>query len=182
MSNFEKIMAIINVIAIIAIPIVAVFVGQHLQNRSQQRKDKLEIFKILMMNRVGWSVESVHAMNIIDIVFVKDKNVRGTWKDYYTMLCIQDPNDMQKQQIQTAQHKLLEAMAKSLGYKDQITWETIQNPYIPKGMIDAMQQQQTIQLGQEKWAGAMDMVTKMIGKGPLFQQPVEQEDTHHADA
>ena len=25
-------------------------------------------------------------------------------------------------------------------------------------------------------------VTKMIGKGPLFQQPVEQEDTHHADA
>ena len=65
MSNFEKIMAIINVIAIIAIPIVAVFVGQHLQNRSQQRKDKLEIFKILMMNRVGWSVESVHAMNII---------------------------------------------------------------------------------------------------------------------
>ena len=50
MSNFEKIMAIINVIAIIAIPIVAVFVGQHLQNRSQQRKDKLEIFKILMMN------------------------------------------------------------------------------------------------------------------------------------
>ena len=182
MSDFEKIMAILDVIAILAIPIAAVFVGQYLQNRSQQRKDKLEIFKILMMNRVGWSVESVRAMNIIDIVLANDKSVRDMWKNYYTMLCIQDPNDMQKQQIQTAQHKLLEAMAKSLGYKDQITWEIIQNPYIPKGMIDAMQQQQIIQLGQEKWAGAMDMVTKMFGKGPLFQQPVEQEEKLHADA
>lgn len=181
MSNFEKIMTIINVIAIIAIPIVAVFVGQYLQNRSQQRKDKLDIFKTLMMNRVGWSVESVHAMNVIDIVFAKDKNVRSKWKDYYTLLCIQEPNDMQKQQIQTAQHKLLEAMAISLGYKEQITWETIQNPYIPKGMIDAMQQQQIIQLGQEKWAGAMDAFTQMFGKGPSFQQPAEREDTHHAD-
>ena len=181
MSNIEKIMTIINVIAIIAIPIVAVFVGQYLQNRSQQRKDKLDIFKTLMMNRVGWSVEGVHAMNIIDIVFAKDKNVRSKWKDYYTLLCIQEPNDMQKQQIQIAQHKLLEAMAISLGYKEQITWETIQNPYIPKGMIDAMQQQQIIQLGQEKWAGAIDMFTKRFGSGPSFQQPIDQEDTHHAD-
>ena len=175
-------MAIINVIAIIAIPIVSVFVGQYLQNRSQHRKDKLDIFKTLMMNRVGWSVESVHALNIIDVVFAKDRNVRSKWKDYYTLLCIQEPNDMQKQQIQTAQHKLLEAMANSLGYKEQITWETIQNPYIPKGMIDSMQQQQIIQLGQEKWAGAIDVFTKMFGSGPSFQQPVEQEDTHtHAD-
>ena len=99
-------MAIINVIAIIAIPIVSVFVGQYLQNRSQHRKDKLDIFKTLMMNRVGWSVESVHAMNIIDVVFAKDRNVRSKWKDYYTLLCIQEPNDMQKQQIQTAQQRL----------------------------------------------------------------------------
>lgn len=26
-------------------------------------------------------------------------------------------------------------MANSLGYKDKVTWETIQNPYIPKGML-----------------------------------------------
>ena len=31
--------------------------------------------------------------------------------------------------------------AKSLGYKDKVTWETIQNPYIPDGMIRQQQEQ-----------------------------------------
>ena len=30
---------------------------------------------------------------------------------------------------------------KSLGYKDKVTWETIQNPYIPDGMIRQQQEQ-----------------------------------------
>ena len=51
MSKFEIILTIINILAIIAIPIAAVFVGQKLQDRSQKRRDKLEIFRVLMMNR-----------------------------------------------------------------------------------------------------------------------------------
>ena len=39
-------------------------------------------------------------------------------------------------------------MANSLGYKDKISWETIQNPYMPKGMVDLMNQQQQFQAGQ----------------------------------
>ena len=39
-------------------------------------------------------------------------------------------------------------MANSLGYKDKISWETIQNPYIPKGMVISMNQQQQFQAGQ----------------------------------
>ena len=70
MSKFEIILTIINVLAIIVIPIAAVFVGQKLQDRSQKRRDKLEIFRALMMNRgIGWSVESVRALNIIDVFF-----------------------------------------------------------------------------------------------------------------
>jgi hypothetical protein len=45
-------------------------------------------------------------------------------------------------------------MANSLGYKDKVTWETIQNPYVPNWMLNAMQQQQTIQNGQEELAKA----------------------------
>ena len=43
--------------------------------------------------------------------------------------------------IQNAQYKLLETIAKSLGYKDKVTWETIQNPYVPNGMIRQQQEQ-----------------------------------------
>ena len=166
MSTFEIILTIINALAIVVIPIAAVFVGQKLQDRSQTRKAKLEIFRALMMNRgVGWTAETVRALNIIDIVFSDDSTVRTRWKEYYTWLCIQSPNDMQRKQVQEAQDKLLEAMARSLGYKEQVTWETIQNPYIPKGMWDAMQQQQNIQNGQEKWAGVVELLMKVICSG-----------------
>ena len=35
-----------------------------------------------------------------------------------------------------------------MGYKDIITWESIQNPYIPKGMTELMAQQQAYQKNQ----------------------------------
>lgn len=66
MSVFQTVMTIINSFAIIIIPIVAVFIGQKLQDRSQKRKDKLEIFRTLMMNRgIGWTSETVRALNTI---------------------------------------------------------------------------------------------------------------------
>ena len=165
MEPIEITFAVLNIIAIVLIPIVAVVVGQKLQNRAEKRRDKLTVFKVLMANRFGWSPESVYAMNIIDIVFADDKAVRKSWKDYYDKLCIQEPNEMQIKQIKTAQEKMLESMAISLGYKDKITWDAIQNPYIPKGMLDAAQQQQTIQRGQEQLAGAMgDFISKLQNK------------------
>ena len=36
-------------------------------------------------------------------------------------------------------------MAKSLGYKEKVTWETIQKAYMPKGLADNIIQQQQYQ-------------------------------------
>ena len=105
MTIFEIIMTILNLIAVLLIPVVAVFVGQYLQERAQRRKDKMDIFKTLMINRVGWSVESTRAMNIIDIVFSDDKNVRQAWSEYYHALCVKDPDEIQLKQMQQAQDK-----------------------------------------------------------------------------
>lgn len=127
---------ILNLIAIFIIPVVAVIVGQHLQNRAEIRKDKMHIFKVLMTSRIyGWTQESVHCLNIIDIVFADDKKVRDAWKDLYDKYCVENPDETQIKKIQNAQYKLLETIANSLGYKDKVTWETIQNPYISKGML-----------------------------------------------
>lgn len=133
---------ILNLIAIFIIPVVAVIVGQHLQNRAEIRKDKMRIFKSLMTSRIyGWTQESVHCLNIIDIVFADDKKVRDAWKDLYDKYCVENPDETQIKKIQNAQCKLLETMANSLGYKDKVTWETIQNPYIPKGMSQQINEQ-----------------------------------------
>ena len=179
MTAFEITMSILNLAALIFIPMFAVRVGRNLQNQADTRKDKMDIFKTLMANRQGWSMESVRAMNIIDIVFADDKDVRECWKKYYTLLCIQQPNEMQSQQIYTAQVRLLEAMAVSLGYKDKITWENIQSPYTPKGMKQVVDQQQAILEGQTMFAQATPALIQLLLSHQTFQQP--QHEPLHED-
>ena len=53
-------------------------------------------------------------------------------------------------------------MAISLGYKEKVTWETIQNPYVPKGMNEADQMQQQYQAGQLAWARLVESFNNML--------------------
>lgn len=153
---------ILNLIAIVVIPLVAVLIGQHLQNRAEIRKDKMHIFKVLMTSRIySWTQESVHCLNIIDIVFADDKKVRDAWKDLYDKYCVENPNKTQIKKIQNAQYKLLETIANSLGYKDKVTWETIQNPYIPKGMLQQINERnQSQQAYNNILLNMQDMIPK----------------------
>lgn len=155
---------IISILAIIAAPVVAVIIGQKLQNRAKKRQDKMEIFKTLMTSRIhGWTPESVFALNVIDIVFADDKNVRNQWKTYHDKLCVSDPTQEDLKKIQTEQYKLLETIAVSLGYKDKITWETIQNPYIPDGMVAAKKQQEQMVTAQIK---LLNLITPQKTENP----------------
>lgn len=141
---------IINVIAIGISPVIAVLVGRWLEERVKHRNDKMEIFKTLMISRgyVGrgytWTFESVKALNIIEIVFADDRDVKAAWKELYDQYCVTNPslNDIKKRE--TATYKLLECIAVSLGYKNKITWETIQNAYLPQGMIEQLNKQEKI--------------------------------------
>ena len=163
---------ILNLIAIIVSPIVAVLIGQHLQNRAEIRKDKMHIFKVLMTSRIyGWTQESVHCLNIIDIVFSDDKKVRNAWKDLYDKYCVQNPEETQLKKIQNAQYKLLDTMASSLGYKDIVTWETIQTPYIPEGM---RRQQQEQAASQQAYNNILLNMQHMIPKN----NKVEEKNEH----
>lgn len=169
----------LNLIAIIVVPIAAVLISQYLQDRSEKRKDKMQIFKVLMTSRIhGWTPESVHALNIIDIVFADDEKVRTAWKDLYDKYCVVDPDEMHLKKIEQAQYRLLEEIASSLGYKSKITWETIQNPYIPKGMVDQIATQARSQQAYS------ELLLNMNKAFPPTQQPETErkEDKPDADA
>lgn len=101
----------------------------------------------------------VEALNIIDVVFADDVAVINQWRLYYDKLCIEKPSDTDLKKIMTERNKLIEQIANSLGYKDKITWETIQNPYIPQGMLEAMNKKQEFQTSQQN---LMKMVQQMI--------------------
>lgn len=135
----------VNILAVIFAPVIAVWIGQKLQDRAEKRKDKMTVFKAVMTYRYGWSQEAVNALNSIPIVFAEDKNVRDQWKAYYNYLCIQKPDQMELKQRSEALYKLIESMAITLGYKETISWEDIQNPYIPAGMATAFDNGMIIQ-------------------------------------
>jgi hypothetical protein len=54
---------------------------------------------------------------------------------------------MQIKQRNEALYKLLVSMAEVLGYKNTVTWEEIQNPYVPNGMVTAINNNEFIQGG-----------------------------------
>lgn len=166
---------ILNLAALIVVPIVAVLIGQWLQNRSEKRKDKMQIFKVLMTSRIyGWTPDSVHALNIIDIVFSDDKKVRAAWKDLNDKYHVDNPDDQHLKKIEQAQYKLLEEISNSLGYKDKITWETIQNPYIPRGMVMQIEKQKNL---QQVYYSALDGVNRMVQN-----REQEAEESHSDDS
>lgn len=150
----------LNLAALIVIPILAVLLGRWLQNRAERRKDKMQIFKALMMSRIyGWTRESVECLNIIDIVFAKDKAVRAAWKDLNDKYHVDKPDQQHLEKIRQSQYKLLEAISKSLGYKNVITWQEIQNPYVPVGLIDQIETQNKY---SQNMAVAVEQFNKML--------------------
>ena len=149
----------IEIAALIIIPIAAVLIGQWLQNRAEIRKDKMQIFKVLMTARVyAWTVESVNALNVLEVVFAKDRKVIAAWRDLSDKLNTNDDSEPHLNKIKNARYKLLEEMANALGYKGFISWETIQNPYIPKGLINDMQDQAN---GKQLYQTALGAVVSM---------------------
>lgn len=129
---------VINLIALIIIPLVAVWLAGYLQDRAEKRNDKMNAFLDILTFRYGWSPEGVKALNSIHFLFSNDKTVRSCWRDYYKELNITDPEKIDFKRREEALYSLLESMAKNLGYKDTITWEDIRSPYVPQGMMDAI--------------------------------------------
>ena len=139
----------INLTALCIIPIVAVWVGQRLQDRSEKRKDKMRAFETLMADRYGsWSLASVNVFNTIDVVFEDESIVLDRWEQYYNKLRIQEPTEEQQQEIEVAKFQLLAAMANCLGYQDKITLETIQKTYLPNWVVDRANKQRRFEDAQ----------------------------------
>ena len=179
MSPFEIIATILNLIAVLSIPVVAVVVGQKLQEKSEKRKDKMKIFQCLMTRRTtGWAnPDAVDALNTIDIVFSDSEEVRKQWHILYDKYRPVFHRDEQYKQ----ECKLLESMANNLGYKDKITWETIQSPYYPVGLDNQITRNTTILQGQEALAKAVGPIAQMIVAQSNIPESDKQEDNPNAN-
>ena len=139
----SNVIVIINVIAVFLSPIIALLISKYLQDRGEKRRDKMDIFKTLMTGRLhSWDKDSIDALNMIIVIFSDDKNVINAWKAFRSTT-----KNGSSAQISTAKVKLMEIIGESLGYKNKVTWEDIQDPYKPMGFAEKLKEEEEIR----KW-------------------------------
>ena len=140
---------VINILAILVSPIIAIYVGSYFQDRAEKRKDKMILFKTILATRIyGWTYESVNALNLIDIVFFDENNVRMAWKNLYDKYALDGSVENNVDMIKNAQNELYITMAIALGYEDKIVRDVIEKPYLPNGLVEFQKQEQQYKKGQ----------------------------------
>jgi hypothetical protein len=124
-----------EVFAILFGPIIAVGITLWWQNRKEKRDAKIRLFTTLMAQRKTTppTYDWVQALNLIDVVFAKDRRVVELWHELYQLF--QNP-----QRTQTQDHKyieLLSEMASVLGYR-RLQQTDIDKFYYPQSYIEAL--------------------------------------------
>jgi len=134
---------VINIIAILLSPIIALLISHALQKKYERKKEKLSILKTLMTQRVRQnSIEYVNALNVIDIIFSNSEKVRLAYKKLHDSY---NQKDFDYSKAQTQLTKLIEAIVEDVGYKEKITWDEIQQPYYPIWLDKEIQANSAIQ-------------------------------------
>lgn len=128
------VLAIVQIITVTATPIIVWVLGMKYQKRKAKNDAKMEVFLTLMANRRvdPISKEWVDSLNVIDVVFQDDANVRQAWKNYFESLHEKSPHYGSGN---TFKISLLSEMAKSLGYKDLKQTE-IDSTYYPQVFVE----------------------------------------------
>jgi hypothetical protein len=113
--------AIASIVAIVVGPVAALAIQRWADHRREKRKEKLWVFKTLMMYRATrLNFNFVQALNVIDVVFSgesqKEKEVRTAWKVLLDHLTTDQKPVSAQQKAFDLTIALLVQMGKSLGY------------------------------------------------------------------
>jgi hypothetical protein len=101
----------------------------------------MQVFNALIGNRNNQiSIDSVRALNMIDVVFHDAARVRGLWHEYFDMLSNKGlENDLGWKQRQKKNLEMITEMAKVLGYGEAITHLDVDRVYNPIGLENQSQ-------------------------------------------
>lgn len=142
-------MTLVNILALLLSPVIAVLITVYLQNRREKRNQKVWIFNTLIATRHSPIVEeNVRALNMIDVVFHDCPKVRQLWREYFDMLGNQGLNNqLGWAQRQKKNLEMITEMAKVLGYGEAITHLDVDRVYYPVGL--GAQTQKSIEIADE---------------------------------
>ena len=124
---------VLNGIAILLAPIVALWAGGILQRRSDIYKSKLTVFGTLIaLRHTPMSNEMIRALNLIDAVFADVPAVREAWTRYFTALNDSNMNTELGGSIREEKRReLLLEIVKSLKLSRKISSADLLRTYLP---------------------------------------------------
>jgi hypothetical protein len=132
---------IATVLAIIAAPVIAVWVGQKLQNRRIEYDRRYWVFSTLMRERFSFvTPNAVAALNLIDLEFKRDQKVLHSWHGFYNLVTSTDfpKMDPSKQLTESrrCRSQLLLDMASAMNFREHFSLEDFERGYVPIGIAD----------------------------------------------
>lgn len=164
-----EIISIVNIIAIVVSPILALLISNWFQDKKSKHNEKLWILKTLMVQRASQkNIDYVNALNLIDIVFVDSPKVLEAYdklyKEYATTLDLTKENNraLFVENTKRAETKLIEAIITNIGYRDKITWDRIQQPYIPQWLVDESKARTEFMDAQTHVANIVNTLVKSV--------------------
>src|SRR5689334_8688867 len=93
---YRSFMGLLNLIALLLSPVIAVGVTLFYQVRKEKRDARRELFATLIATRHSQVIDqTVRALNLIDVAFHDSPEVRRLWHEYYDMLNNQGLNNEQ---------------------------------------------------------------------------------------
>lgn len=128
-------MQISLVIAIIFSPVVAVLITLWVQSRREVQQAQLGVLATLIANRgAPINNEVVQALNMIDVIFSKDKQVRKLWHEYFEMLNNSGLNNETGFALRKKKElELITEAARAAGFGKSITHLDMDRVYRPVG-------------------------------------------------
>ena len=123
----------LELIALIFSPLFTLAILPMIEESKSKWVTKYETFKFLYANRnnlVDYTV--VQHLNLIDIVFLNDKEVRKTWKELRQLLNSKSTIDQQNAKCA----ELMATMASALGLDKDMNFSDIVWTYYPNGLAD----------------------------------------------
>ncbi|MDR3327152.1 MAG: hypothetical protein LBT04_03350 [Prevotellaceae bacterium] len=151
---------ILSIAAVIVSALLAVIITKIVDYNQQKRKDRIDIFKILISTPLtDVTYRKAEALNLVEILFYDYADVINSYREFLKTV---SDDKISFETIQDAYLKMLEKMAIRLGYK-KITWDILKNPYKPKGLVSYERMQQ-------ESAQLYNMVLKVLSGNPSSVQ------------
>lgn len=100
---------------------------------AERRRTKLHVFAVLMANRKAvWTNEAVNALNLIDVVFNDNADVRSWWAELYLSFTRGIPDHVRDEKLR----KLLGAMSRDLSLADELRTDDFGRVYRPDAIVE----------------------------------------------